>query len=189
MTNEWAEYDKAVSQGSGTPPPPPPPPVATLFPDDEDDGPSLREAREKLLVDRWEGVSCPCCGQMAKVYRRKINSSMARGLIAAYRENGLTFGWLQDVRRMQGETDNREESKLRYWGLMEEEPERRPDGGRSGWWRVTSEGEAFVRGQIRVPKYAFLYDGFCLRLDHGEMVTISDALGTPFNYDDLMKGI
>lgn len=149
---------------------------------------SLARAR-KLLTERVdEGVGCPCCTQFAKVYRRKVNSSMARGLIAAWREYGRGFGYLQDVRRKSGETDNREESKLRYWGLMEEEPKLRPDGGRAGWWRVTDRGYEWIMGWSVVPKYAHLYDGQFLRFS-GDPVTIRDALGTKFDYGELMEGV
>lgn len=150
---------------------------------------TLRDARNKLreLVD--DGYACPCCTQFAKVYRRKVNSSMARGLIAAYHAHGREYGYLQDVRRVHGQTDNREESKLRYWGLMEEEADiRRDDGGRAGWWRVTERGETWALGTISIPKYARIYDGRLLNLVPGEQVTILDALGDRFNYRELMEG-
>lgn len=75
-----------------------------------------------------------------------------------------------------------------HWGLIEEEPIVRPDGGRAGWWRITPFGQQFVLGNSTVPKYARLYDGRCLGLE-GVPVTIRDCLGTKFNYADLMAGI
>ena len=110
---------------------------------------------------------------------------MAVGLIAMYRANGLEFGYVQAVRRRRGATDNREESKLRYWGLTEEEHTLRPDGGRAGWWRVTTKGETWVLNKALVPKYARIYDGRCLGL-LGDPITIVDALGDKFNYRELM---
>ena len=133
------------------------------------------------------GTICPVCDQHVKVYRRKVNSSMTRGLIAAYRAYGTRFGYLQDVRRTEGETDNREESKLRYWGLMQEEDAWRPDGGRAGYWRVTDKGEMWIRKLTTVPKYAVIYNGECLRLE-GQQIDISEALGDKFNYRELMNG-
>lgn len=153
-----------------------------------DDGMTLGEARDLLrtLVD--EGHACPCCTQYAKVYRRKVHVSMAVGLISLFRMFGREFGDLQAARKERGATDNREESKLRYWGLVEEEPTLRPDGGRSGWWRVTSLGEEWVRNSAAIPKYARIYDGRCLQL-LGESVWITDALGTKFDYRELMEGL
>lgn len=148
----------------------------------------LAAARAQVLRLRADGVGCPCCGQFAKVYRRKVNSSMARGLIAAWHAFGTDFGYLQDVRRASKATDNREEPKFRYWGLMEEEPSLRPDGGRAGWWRVTPRGVAWLKREISVPKYALIYDGDLLGFE-GEHVYITDAIGTKFNYADLMAGV
>lgn len=149
---------------------------------------TLVEARTELLHRIPEGERCPVCTQFAKMYRRKVNSSMAAGLIEMYKAFGTELGYLQDVRRKTKATDNREESKLRYWGLVVEDDSRRSDGGRTGWWRVTPKGEQWVLGTSTVPKYAHLYDGECLGLG-GDQVTIMDALGQKFDYHDLMKGV
>lgn len=151
----------------------------------------LAQARHELfnlITDFRVGVECPCCRQYAKMYRRKVNSSMARGLIEMYRAYGLRYGNLQEVRRKRGATDNREESKLRYWGLVEEDLHPRDDGGRSGFWRVTERGESWVNGCITIPKYAYLYDGECMSVS-GDPVDIHDALGQKFSYRDLMIGV
>lgn len=146
---------------------------------------TLGEARAILreLVD--DGHPCPCCSQFAKVYRRKIHAGIARGLIAAYRHAGRE--WFHGPTVIQA-GDSGEVSRLRYWGLVEEATERRDDGGRAGWWRVTDRGEAWVRGRATVPKYARIYDGRCLGLT-GDPVTIRDALGSRFDYDELMAGV
>lgn len=131
------------------------------------------------------GVNCPACTQLAKVYRRKINSGMAHALIEMYRHARREWFYLPDITdRWQG----RDEAGLRYWGLTEEASEPRPDGGRAGWWRVTEEGERYVNSLLRMPKYAQVYDGRCLGLE-GEPVSIREALGSKFNYDELMLGI
>jgi hypothetical protein len=40
---------------------------------------------QKWLAERVKGgARCPCCNQFTKVYRRQINSGMARSLIAMY---------------------------------------------------------------------------------------------------------
>lgn len=132
-----------------------------------------------------KGERCPCCTQFAKVYRRKINSGMARSLIRMYH---ISPGdWIHLPTEIGARS--REEGKLAYWGLVEEENTLRPDGGRAGYWRITPLGHAFVLGNIALPKYARIYDGRCLGLDTSEKATIKDALGTAFDYDDLMQGI
>lgn len=145
---------------------------------------TLTDARAQLRQDLDRGARCPCCTQFAKVYRRKINSGMARSLIAMYRTT--PSGWIHLPTQIGARS--REEGKLAYWGLVEEENALRPDGGRAGYWRLTDTGRAFVRGLVALPKYARVYDGRCLGLDPTSTATIRDALGTAFDYDDLMHG-
>ena len=144
---------------------------------------TLEEARDWLAERMDEGADCPCCGQRAQVYRRKINSGMARALIVMWRAAGT--GWCHVPTVVGGRSSD--ECKLVYWGLIEEERVRRPDGGRAGWWRVTEDGARYVHGQLLLPKYALIYNGDCLGLE-GERVGILSALGTKFDYDDLMAG-
>ena len=76
-----------------------------------------------------------------------------------------------------------------YWGLMEQADGQREDGSnRVGWWRLTMLGQEFVMRRTTVPQYARVYNGRCLGLV-GDPVDIRTALGTKFNYDDLMRGV
>jgi hypothetical protein len=152
------------------------------------DAMTLGEAKMLLRELAYEGHACPCCTQLVKVYKRKVNSSMAADLIAMWRAFHREWGYLPDLRRHASLKGNREESKLRYWGLVEEEPERRPDGGRAGWWRVTPKGADWIQQRTWIPKYALIYDGKFLRYDGSERVTIRDALGDGFDYNELMRG-
>lgn len=151
-----------------------------MFPDDM----TLGEAREKLreLVD--EGYPCPLCKQLAKVYRRKINKTMAKALVKLYRAGGdRAF-----VHAPSLPGDTHEMSQFAFWGLIVEESERREDGGRAGWWMLTGAGVSFVLDQAKVPKYARIYDHRVL--NHvGDHVSIIDCLGSPFHYRELMEGI
>lgn len=146
---------------------------------------TLDEARAWLRKHADEGAKCPCCTQLAKVYRRRVTSGMAQALIIMWQLRGTDWFYLPDIaHKWQG----RDEANLRHFGLIEEAGDRRPDGGRKGWWRVTREGEAFVKGEITIPKYARIYDGRHLGFDGAETISIRDALGARFNYDDLMAG-
>jgi hypothetical protein len=152
------------------------------------DAASLREVKQWLLDRVFEGETCPCCGQFAKVYRRKINSTQARALVIIYRECGTEWGHLPTLRMHLAPHHSNEEPKLRYWDLIEEESVVRPDGGRAGWWRVTPEGEQWVRGLSRVAKYALIYNGECIRLDSVQTVSVQESLGDRFDYTELMNG-
>ena len=152
--------------------------------DDTPDFVSLHAAQSWLRRHIDKGAKCPCCHQFSKVYRRTINSSMAFGLIEFYRHHRTDWGHAPStgaVAQLGGEF-----ARLELWGLVKEAEERREDGGRVGWWRITDKGIAFLRNEIRVPKYAKIYDGRLLDLDYTTMVSITDALGTKFNYRDLM---
>lgn len=143
---------------------------------------TLREARLHLLDHLEEGLTCPCCGQFAKVYRRSLNSGMARSLIEMYRAGAAEdFIHLPTTISLR----SREEGKLRFWGLVEEDVGVREDGGRAGWWQLTRKGRLFVRDRLAVPKYVLLYNNTFQSFD-GDEVRITDCLGDKFDYAELM---
>jgi hypothetical protein len=147
---------------------------------------TLHDERIRLddILDSGDMTMCALCGQHAKVYRRTIYSTMARHLITAYRAEGRDWFRLTDVIKDKDGTF----AKLALWDLVEEESVRRPDGGRSGWWRVTRLGEKFVRNRTTVPKYVLTYNARIVEIDATEEVGVLDALGKKFRYDDLMRG-
>lgn len=146
---------------------------------------TLQEARD-LLREQWgKGVACPCCTQWVQLYRRTINAAMAVSLIKMYRAAGRDWQHVPTtVGRMSAE-----EGKLRYWGLVEESPEPRGDGGRAGWWRITEKGELFVLDRIEVPRYALVFDQRCFGMDgsKGDFGIVT-ALKGKFDYRKLMDG-
>lgn len=145
---------------------------------------TLAEARDVLrtLVD--EGHDCPCCSQLARVWRNKLDSAMARTLVLMLR-HGAEHEFLHTP-SLPG--DNHKASQLRWWDLVQEELILRPDGGRAGHWRLTDRGAAFARGTISIPKYARVYDARVLGYA-GESVTIFDCLGKRFDYYELLAGV
>jgi hypothetical protein len=149
------------------------------FPDDI----TLGQARQWLRDRIDEGARCPCCTQYAQVYRWSLYSTATAMLIRLYRVGGIESFVESKSVKLPGQGGDA--TRLRFWGLVEQEPERRQDGGRSGWWRVTDQGRLFVLGAITIPKYAYVFDGRCLRFD-GPPVSIRDALGTRFDYSEMM---
>lgn len=148
---------------------------------------TLGEARRWLRQEAQDkGGTCPCCTQRAQIYRRTIHSGMARALVVMCREHGMD--WQDKTSTLRGYgAAARDESLLRFWGLLEEDVRTREDGGHAGWWRVTDAGRRFVHGRILVPKYALVYDGRCLGSD-GPHVSIVQCLGKRFNLSRLMAG-
>src|SRR4051812_23810063 len=144
---------------------------------------TLGEARQWLAARVAAGARCPCCNQYTKVYRRQINSGMARSLIAMYL-HGPQGQWVHLPTQVGARS--REEGKLRYWLLVEEQVDvQRQDGGRAGYWRLTDAGRDWVTGRTTVAKFVIVYNNIVLSHD-GPQVTIPDALGTRFNYPELM---
>lgn len=149
---------------------------------------TLEYTRQWVSEESIEGVQCPACDQHAKVYRRKISSSIAEVLIAIHhvaQRTGEEFVHVPSLRVKNG----REVSKLTWWGFVEEAAAIRDDGGRAGFWRVTPEGEKWLKNLTTAPKYAVTYNGRLLEMTEDERVTILDALGSKFNYRELMDGV
>lgn len=144
---------------------------------------SLTEAKDWLRERVEEGAHCPCCTQMAKVYKRRINATMAKTLITLYRYSAV--GEFVHAPSLPGDTH--ECSQLVWWNLIEEEADHhREDGGRAGWWRVTALGRRFVDGEIALPSHARVYDGRCLALVPKKYLTIQDCLGHKFDLRELL---
>lgn len=125
------------------------------------------------------GVKCPCCMQHAQMYRRRINASGVRALIALYRGAGERYVHapsLPGVARAGGEF-----ARLAYWGLIED------DALRPGYWHITELGLLWLKGDAAVPKFALVYNGELIRLD-GPEIFIAAAVGTKFNLAELLAG-
>ena len=141
------------------------------------------------------GLNCPCCGQFAKVYKRKLNSEMAFGLISLHGLAMQEAGKYERYSRyfhvaaiMDGygsKLVGGDFAKAAYWGLIE--PMANEDGAKrtSGMWRLTGKGVAFARGFCAMPSHVFVYDGepqgFSI-----ELVKIRQALHSRFDYAELM---
>lgn len=145
----------------------------------------LWKVRQYVHEHRDAGCVCPGCDQRAQVYRRKIHAGIAHDLVTAYCRVGLDPFHVSLLGKSGSEL-----SKLTYWGLLVELPGDRDDGStHGGMWQITEAGRAFVRRQLRVPKYARVYDAHLLGLEPDETADIIDALADKFRYDDLMRGL
>ena len=142
-----------------------------------------------------EGKKCPHCNQYVKLYKRKITSSMAYALILIqkYFDNN-DEEWLHVTNYLSKlniptAVKGGDFAKLMHWKLLIKMKETRDDGSdRVGYWKVTQKGKDFIKGNVKVPKFAGIYNqkfyGFS-----GDLISIKDALGTKFKYDELMGGI
>lgn len=148
---------------------------------------TLAECQAWLRDRVDDGATCPCCTQFAKVYRRKINSGMARALLALYRQRITNGNKAYHLTSLAPWTH--EGGQLAWWGLITQDPTRRDDGGQSGWWKITTLGQAFAQNRVEVPKYAKVFNRQLMELDDSVNVKIVDTLGTKFDYTELMAGL
>jgi hypothetical protein len=155
-------------------------------------GTPLQELRDALFRKAAKGKAthCPLCDQYVKIYERKLNGSMAYGLIVLFKhqqtippEEWIHIPSLFADKKVCKANDG---ALLRHWGLIVGKPGVRDDGSkRVGYYRVTELGIRFVKREATVPERARLYNQVFLGLV-GDPVTIDKALHTRFSYDDLM---
>lgn len=151
----------------------------------------MRPDKEIDVVREWigpflkEGMECPCCYKMCRIYDRKLNSGMALLMTRLYQQP--PSAWIY-VRRWptklehpiaQLEVVNGDFSYLLHWGLLEQKPQ---DGGK---WRLTHLGRQFVEGTVTVPHKISLLNNKCIDKSD-EHTDIKKALGDRFDYDELM---
>ncbi len=139
-----------------------------------------RQMREK---SKKKGSSCPCCGRLVKLYRRKLSAEMSVFLIALCRE---FVGELIDIRRMHSWRYQRGDfAYLAHWGLVETGGECEPRKRGSAMWRPTQKGIDFVARETLVPSHIHMLCGELLGFAEHQ-VGIKDTLGSEFDYDELM---
>jgi hypothetical protein len=154
---------------------------------------TLNDAKVWLRGEvKEEGAPCPCCGQLAKVYRRALNASMAYVLMLIYRhhpEGSVHIQKLLSTLKLPSAVAaSGDYAKLRYWGFLEQQSGEREDGSsRNGYWQITEAGKRFVLGESKTASHAVIYNDKLLRLDNSDQVDIREVLGKKFRYDELMR--
>lgn len=154
---------------------------------------TIEEAKIYLRENFNDGTECPCCGQHVKLYKRKINSTMALGLclIVKQKEIGEEFHLLDFFKAIKNVPSGivGDIPKLRFWGFIEPKKETQKDGNpNSGYYSLTEAGKLFASNRTKVNKYLFLYKNK-IREKSDETTFISDCFKDKFNYDELMSGV
>jgi hypothetical protein len=155
---------------------------------------SVLTAKIFLKDYREEGAICPCCDQYVRLYRRKITSAMAYGLILLPRrciDNGGHWihveNYLKSLSNIPASIRG-DIAKLRHFGLIEAKQEDRDDGSsRNGFYRMTGRGMSFARGKLFAPESVFIYNNKVEGYSD-KQISIHYALGNKFDYDELMYG-
>jgi len=163
----------------------PPPPADILSHVPAGDVRTLNDGVDALNASMEEGAPCPCCGQGVRLYRRKLNANMVRFLISLVYKSTASEPW---VHHSDLTYTGRDYNYIKDWGLAETRRSEDPDKKDTGFWKPTDTGLAFVQGRLRVPSHIYAYNGTCYGFT-SRMVTISEALGQPFRFDELLAGI
>ena len=131
---------------------------------------TLANERQRILDHLDEGTDCRACGQLAKRYRRRLNTSMVRFLIGLVKAGGWVH-YLDVPHRGQ------DYAYLYFFGLAESKG--------SGYWRATDLGRRFLRAVVTAPEAVFMHNN---RLESISVcsVTAQEALGRRFDLRELM---
>ena len=160
---------------------------------------AVRDAQASLKkqfhAELDDGVVCPTCNPFAKRYRRKFTSSMARALIWLSRQHGRLgmmdgiageHSWIDVPKRApRWLVQTNQLPTVRWWGMIERRPTTDDGKKHSGLWRVTPQGVRFVMALGTVPSTVVTYNGEPVGFE-GDEITIREALGTKFDYAELM---
>lgn len=147
---------------------------------------TVDQARRDLLAKLDEGVVCPCCGQLARRYRRALDGMMAEGLVRLVIKFLQTKDWVhvhdiplgdRDVRAMGGHF-----ALLRHWGLtIAKERDESTRGRTSGYWKPTAHGIDFALSRRAEPAAVFIYNNTVYGKD-SRKILIRDSLDEKFDY-------
>jgi len=144
---------------------------------------TIQEAKEFLKENYQKGCQCPACGQHVKLYKRKLNSGMARVLIEVYKKRDLTSIHVKDHLRKNKLKNNHDWTLLKYWGMIEN-IETNGEQKDSGYWRITLRGIQFVNLGV-APKHILIYNKKFMGFSN-EVTDIRESLGNHFDYNELM---
>lgn len=150
---------------------------------------TLEEAKNWLRERLHEGERCPCCTQFAKVYKKKLNSGMVSRLVHLERMSRGDNVWISvnDLYSKTKSVSPKDFPCLKHWQLIEAKGDTPDDGAKSsGYWRITDLGRQFVRGEVSMKRYIYLYDNRLMKFSE-ETITIHEALGDNFDFKELMR--
>ena len=143
---------------------------------------TIEEAKSYLRKKLDKGITCPCCNQTVKMYKVKLTTGMAQVLIKFYKNKG----WKHPIEDFK--TINGDYAKLRHWGLVEKHGgEHESDVKSNGLWRITLKGIDFIQGSVKVPEKIKLYNNNFYGFDGDKMITIRQALGNKFDFEELIN--
>lgn len=161
--------------------------------------PKVNPSEEYITVGKMrvtlKNQECETCTQNVRMYKTKIHSKMAQALILMYKEEEQFQDRFTHMPTLCQNNNLRYQdvslAKAAYWGLIEAAKNDDPKKKDSGLWKLTTLGRNFVKKEIEIDKFVYVYDSKVYRQvmneTHREKVEITDSLGDDFNYTDMMN--
>lgn len=139
---------------------------------------TVHEATKLLVQNIEKGMSCPCCGQFAKAYKRRVRGNHVRFLFDVVRHSTEEQPWVHYTKCQYA---GRDYAYLRHYGLAEVKE-------REGLWKLTDTGGRFLVGKVTIPEWILVFNNAVVA-QADEQVGVRDCLASAgFDYDELMYG-
>ncbi len=154
----------------------------------------LNEAIQFVNDNKNKGCVCPCCGQIARMYKRKLNSGMAIVLLEMYKyhvEKGDNYFHIENHLTKHSIHSGHDWALLVNWDLIREMPKEKDESSNSktsGMWKITNKGKLFIKNTINVPTHILMYNNMFEGFSDTQ-TSIKESLDKNFNYDELMNEI
>ena len=139
---------------------------------------TLTEAKELLQSQISKGAICPCCGRYTKIYRRNINSGMAKFLKALYNLNQINempYSANDVLKSMVSPARSLDYGVLVHFGVIKKVS--------TNNYQITEIGKQFVEGKISVPKFVYLQNN--VLVDKTGKCYFKDAQKEKFSKDNI----
>jgi hypothetical protein len=142
--------------------------------------------KDYLKVLEGEGGDCPCCKRYGKYNGYSITKTDAKALVWIF-VNGDKDGWVHMPTASPREfMRSKSFTNMRYWGLIENYPNDNKDVKGSGLWRVTSKAVKYIRGEMQLPKKAFVFDRTLIGFSE-QQVFFSECFKDYFDLQQVMN--
>ena len=143
---------------------------------------TILEAKDHLRKNYESGTSCPVCSQLVNAYKRKLNANMCRALAIIYARtntNNIYIHVQNEFTTLGLRATAMDYTYLEKWKFIEVNPDK------SGHWRVTDKGRAFVEDTLVVAAYCLVYAGNVYQWST-DTVNMTEALTTRFKLSEVM---
>jgi hypothetical protein len=151
---------------------------------------SLQEAVNWVDKNKDKGCVCPCCNQIAKIYKRKLIVNYVLGMFYLHKLHkkypNRDYFHISEL----GVSNNYFSAfaQLKCWDLISEmeKPKDVKSKRTSGSWALTEKGNLFIEGKINVESHVYMYNASFLGYSD-KKISITDAIGNKFNYEEMMN--